>query len=439
MRVHNEYLTSNTTTAYPFVDGASGLAYDVTQVPTKLPLDVIVDALFESNADTTIADTQLFLSGFRRISATQGQFLVKDAADNQLVLTATVSADIYTKCRAIRIDPLCVGQLVVLNEGLSRYLALLADDETITFEQTLPFIGGVQGIHNPKLLTLSIYNNGPDEPADYTGITEDVKLLSGYNIDITQATGVDGDPEIAIAASPGAGRGQLPCDEEEEVTPSNVPDGLVPVEGNIQIAPGDEGCYVIVPTLSAETIQIQGKCQACCTCDDYADMLDLLHGMADRVRALKEMLDDARALYEQGVTHFNRNIAAGEAGVTIALNGMRGPETRAPNVARWVGTIRNRYSVPVTVTGWGMYYASPTHSPTTVDITWEYQSASEKTAYGGPLPVIEPFTSIAITILINVDMMMWLAHPNWIATFSVDVQKDGSVDIEHLQVTATIA
>lgn len=421
MRTNSEYLTSNTAIAFPFEEDAAGFA-------SGFPKNLIADALFSVPPAFAAAGGRLYL--MRHTLAAEVLTLYIGDGDQELfdIAVPTAGPGTWTvRTGHTAYDPASyfIGTLVLSNDGMAAFAVAAAAHGT-----SLPFTASALSVHNPSLLSLGAYNLGP--AGGGTTVTGAATLNSGHNIAITHVrTEDDGVEVVSIDAGPGLGLGRWECDNDEEHR--DGPPGLAPDHGDIAIE-GDR-CYSIVP--HGSVFQIQGRCQACCTCDDYAEMADVLKGISAQLNAVKEGLDQGRDRYEAGVKQYNEVIVPGLVNTSMTVTAMRGPEWAtgkpqrgAPNWIRIVITIMNNRRNPVNVLTWGITYTSPAGT-LHEDVTWEHKGRSGKANVGGTLPELAPGEGVAITILASTTIALWNASGRtWqgTATATVVEQTTGVTD-----------
>ena len=409
-----EYLTSNAAIAYPFADDAQALAQDL------FPIDAFVDALVM--AQYGIAGQRLYLRGYGKTPAGNLYFIVGSPDDVFVTVTATLDPalqwDVYTATDdSYGITGSFVGNVPALTE-----LAQGMGVEEIDLGLTLPLAMGVCAPDTKSVIALQLFNNGPD--GESITVAGDIEFRGGHNIDIT----VDGTDGIRIAAAAGAGLGRLPCDDTYDDKPA-VPLGIVPVKGNIQLV-GDD-CYEIVPLPSAGMFMIQSRCQACCTCDDYVGMHDVLAELAHRLNDAKATLDQGRSDYETGVARYHNVIIPGIERVELRANAMRGPDwddnRGAPNWIRIVIVVSNLRRTAVTLqSGWTVNFLTPSASANVSDVTWEYDGHGGKLGIGQQFGPIASGKSLSITVVASIPLDDWVAGQVW--HVSVDAEtKTGNI------------
>ena len=438
-----EYLTSNQQVAYPFCEDAAGI-----REQSLIPLDLVVDGAFEHNPGQVVSAYQAHLSEVQRVSS--GQLDLTVLLDNiSLTLSATLDPDPVVSsdtpwilCGASQQYPPCRARLVLSRAALISYLAGLTNGQSLSFGISLPFEPSTLDFSSLGVNSLVLWNHGPADPLhpgtilpESTGlgngdiadgaIQGDIAIGCGNNISVDQPDGPAGDlTTLQISAVPGAGTGTLACDPTTVVV-SNCPAGLTPASGNIQLKTGPDGCYQLVPAASTGTIQIQGHCQACCTCDDYEAFLTYLSGLCDRVRALKLVLDDGRTEYETGVARFNSVIAPQFMVPLLKIYGYRGPDWApdsnrgSPNWFRGVIQLINQRNNPITIISMVLQVngqidqSSWTMGPLT--------TTSEVFPPPG-LPVILAGQQLSLTALASMPLTTWLAAPGWTAQVTCTVR-----------------
>jgi len=190
----------------------------------------------------------------------------------------------------------------------------------------------------------------------------DVTIAAGNNVALT-AEQVDDEITITINARPGAGDGAI-CDCDTPVITTR----------DIKIA-GDD-CYELVPNPTTGKFFITGKCQACCACEDFVDMLDLIKAEAAKVNALKLQLDATKTTYTENVTVFENVIRPAYADITLTgsitlAEGNKytassaadefGPAYRKPAYTKAYITykVNNMTDCTYAIAAWGMGVASP--------------------------------------------------------------------------------
>jgi len=288
----SEYLTSNTKIAYPFREDALGLAYTADPahgIGATIPTDLMADALIE--VPETVTDLYL-----RQIAASGGGLYTLLFVDQYLntVINAAVNTGGWTTSQFYQVVTLqgladgVIAKLVLPTEAFLAFVSgIVGTDE---FQNRLPVASHVLNPLIPSVKSFELYTELPDPPEpDVPGpISGHVKFMSGYNIDQVVNTPEDelDTTEIVITAVGGAGEGVAPCQHGGSTIYRNFME-LVPDEnGDIRIAPGPDNCYVIVPHVDSEMLEIQGTCEACCTCDDYVNVAKALENLLDRAKTI---------------------------------------------------------------------------------------------------------------------------------------------------------
>jgi hypothetical protein len=249
--ISDEYLSSNTRISYPFKHGQD--------LPEQL-VRIFADACIRSNT----FDEAL----------TQAEYRVSTGIFSFIVGGLTYSAYVTAE------KAFCV----IGSEGCSfvvdmRYLDTVSD---LYFEGTALFEDACFVPESKTVTSIEIYN-GEDDPRNAI-ITGDVAISFGYNVEAAEE---DEAGTFRINATPGGGIGTVPCDDtdcEDDPETSGEP---IPVENGNAVITADD-CYEI--TASGSTIQIHGKCTACCQCQDYLDIVAVLKGVAGRVENTKKDL-----------------------------------------------------------------------------------------------------------------------------------------------------
>jgi len=111
-------------------------------------------------------------------------------------------------------------------------------------------------VREKKLMSFEVGNKS---------VSGDVLLRSGYNAGISIYDQFGSNNSFLIDLSPGAGEGNVPCDDIASGGPLS---GLHPdSDGAVRIESDD--CYSIIP-VSSNVLQISGNCSVCCSCEgDY--------------------------------------------------------------------------------------------------------------------------------------------------------------------------
>lgn len=332
-----EYLTSNSHIAYPFRDSAAGLAYSVTDA--GLPVSLVVDAAFDLDVPR-----QLYLKSCTRVDDKTLTVVISDQITTVLTLTVIATDKTYAMVSGTSSDKSVSGRILFSTVDLVKYLTVLQYGPAIDYGLTLPFEARVCMPASAHVVDIAIYNNGPSNPPTHTGITGDVILACGYNIDVSVP--VVGTADATIGAVPGAGIGTEPCPTPGAC--ASTVKSLSPVNGNIAIVGGADTCYAIVPS-STGLFQIQGHCEACCTCDDYAAALERVRTLCNRANGVLNYLQDARNEYEIGVGLTDAAIVRTYT-VLYSLSGVHGNsftdsdenEIGSPNLFRLIVDVINR-------------------------------------------------------------------------------------------------
>lgn len=400
-----EYLTSNTAIAYPFAEDAPALGQDA------FPVSVFVDALI------TVPYELAGLPAYLRAYSVDGSavFSIGSADEVWVTVAAAPQAGPWTTAEAS--DPITgvTAAVVFDSQALAAFIA--GSPAPAELGTTLPFEASVVSVDSAKVLSLGLYNEGP--AGSYTPVTGDVTLKGGYNVSLALSDGA-----VEIAAAAGAGIGQAPCQEPYEAEPG-APLGVTPAKGNIQIV-GDD-CFEIIPLPSQGSFLVQGRCVACCTCDDYVDMHAFVADIAHRLNDAKTVLDQARATYEEGVSYYHDTIIPSIQRVDLKVNGIRGPDWAdgrgAPNWVRFVLVFSNLRRVPVTLEpGWTVDFLAPSLAGTITDIGWEYNGRSGKMVAGQQFTGIASGMSLSITIEARMPIAAWDAAQVW--NVSVNAETD---------------
>ena len=436
-----EYLSSNALIAYPFREDTQGFH----RVGLRIPPDLIVDAAFEGTGST-----MWYLDRIQRISASQLDLIVAQNGVFPCRCSATLAVDpvlgtLSPYILAFDPEPLPplpprTARLILSREALTSYLGTLTDGQRVQFGTSLPFESSTVDYDSRGVHSIALWNNGPPntmrtiEPVPtgrqnyqlYDAVFGDVTINCGYNLSLDQVGPTEGDQtSLTLHAVPGAGAGKAPCVDEPTFT-RGIP-GVIPLQGTVTIKGGQDGCYAVVPIPSLGTIQLQGHCQACCSCDDYVAYLNYLHGLCDRIRTLHDDLDTLRDdAYEPAVKRYNTVVAPpyltptmwiyGFRGSNYGIHGSSSERVGSPNWFRAVITIVNNSNNPISISALGAT-AAPGHAVSasyTIDgLAASYGKALEVDSLAEGLPIIPAGCRVVVTVLFNVELQTWLIWGQW--------------------------
>ncbi len=376
-----EYLTSNRLIAYPFREDAASL---LPRTTPSIPLGLFVDAAVICHSSvTTVYLTGIAWDGAAITLTLQDQ-------DNNVLISGSSAWPLPQNRPNVELvlsdvpgpAPTSVTFRVVVHAETMD--ALLTAPFGLSIR--IPFEASVATPRPLKVETLEIYKGdvelpSPPEPTVPGPINADVKLLSGYNVDqyvdtivIEDTTGVVA-PDlkaITLGVIPGAGQGPYPCDDPDRVFLDDTPPppmSLSPDErGNVNVEPGDEGCYAIVPHPATGQVQIQGVCEACCSCEDYERVAKALQVLLERSLTVLDTLTAARDnYYEPGVTHFNDTVSPIYHNVTVQIRGSAGGPPDDDNIRshsiNWAAifvSMKNNRPYPVQPISYTLTISTPT-------------------------------------------------------------------------------
>ena len=392
--IGTEYRTSNAQIAFPFKEDADGLARILDPVhglTATIPEDLVIDALF-TMPDTV---TTLYLNRIDANSATEFTFVFWDQLSNEVLtidLDTTEMSGAYHVINGADLDEiqLTTGKVILGVEAATAYLAGISG--TDMFSSTLPLERSTVEPLNPKVLSFRLYNDDVATPPEHEPPNSgEVKIMSGYNTVTSLEEETDTDTtELLLDIQPTAGEGLAPC-EEEDVPAQPLRMSLRPDNaGNFNIQSGEEECYNIVPI--GDTIEIQGVCEACCSCQDYIDMVEALNRLLENAKTVYCTLRYAHdgpnaagaqdcvtperpttnASYTRGVEYFNSVIVDRFVSPTVKVNGAvgaspgggaeKGEEGTKYNSHSWVKfvvVIHNGYDEDIEVTAYGFGMSQP--------------------------------------------------------------------------------
>jgi len=288
----------------------------------KLPLGMI------SNASITTAAV-LYNSVFQLNSAviTRNAMGLSVGVELELAIgnnTQVISMPVITAA-SLDSGPLTVVQSCVF-EGVPSRIKLelssallgdflnldLVDGTSYTVTSTTQFLQSLVRVRpaNPVELTVVTpsqaglrYLSDPAPVRTTLSVASPVTLDQGYNAEVA----LDGNGGVQYVAGAGLGLGVYPiC--PEWFTP-NAPPGITPVSNNINIV-GD-GCH---PTYvmqhpddpsTTKRLLVFGNCEACCSCDDYLNVLKAIEKLGigwglgwDRLGLTKAHYDFLKGKYD---------------------------------------------------------------------------------------------------------------------------------------------
>jgi hypothetical protein len=297
-----ELLTSNQGTAFPFAENATGVVYapsDAAYGTGKVPVTAVLDAVLITPQDVTGAYLYNIVP-----SGGQYSFRFNDQS-GALLLIAPLSV-LPTLVNGYGLVTFegdeCVIRLVV-GQAFNDYLQGMTG--TTTFGTTLPFEAATVETRPARLQSVQIYS-APTVPKYGEQYTGNIQLVAGYNIGVdTESASATDTTEMTLVAVPGAGQGVVPCDVHlAEAGRVQRMSSLVPDSAGAVRITGDD-CYEIVPIPGLNTIQIEGNCYACCSCDDYVAVGQALAQLMARTDAMRLELIDIHAEYSDALEHYH--------------------------------------------------------------------------------------------------------------------------------------
>lgn len=243
----SEYLTSNTLVSFPFRDGQD--------IPEQV-MSLFVDACVHSD--------------------TYDVSMTRVAYD---VGTGMLTFSCGTRSYSYRSPENRVGDFDVVSGALSVFVidrAYLESQPSFDLTVDLAIEPSCIVVDGRSVESIEV---------DGVRLDSDVMLSCGYNIEARH----DDDSEestIEISAEPGAGLGIVPCQNDGDIDIQTNGSRLLSDDGHVTIS-GD-GCYDM--SMSGSTIRINGKCVACCQCDQYVDAVEKLKDSAQDVADIKKIV-----------------------------------------------------------------------------------------------------------------------------------------------------
>ena len=284
----HEWRTSNLSVAYPFTDSSPALAL-------AFPPSAVVDALLSCDR------YPVHVHRIRKTGDRAFEISLSDAQGVFFTGACTVpDADFALVLIDSEEDPRHDLRMVVYAPV---FIPWLYGNEDAYFGTNLVFDVSAVSPHCERVLSLKALTALPtvEESALPGPIAADVTLKEGYNCDI-----YPGEDTIGISFAAGAGTGRVPCDEQPGggVRRALVPDS----DGGIVIECDD--CVSVVPVPPSQpgdpwSIVVSDKCQACCSCDDYAAVGRAMVALSRRLCDVHARLDGIRDEFAQAAGRLN--------------------------------------------------------------------------------------------------------------------------------------
>lgn len=340
-----EYLTGNESIAFPFKEDAEGLAGAASSHGTAalLPRDFLLDLVATIPAGY---QEQIYLKSIARAGSTY-TFVFGGAATSPGLWSITaMPAERSVVSFQNSVDRITLR--MVTGPSFATYLQAMSNPSTDEFQLRLPLETATVEFTPHKLLDLLL---GAQELAG------DIVLYEGYNIELVStpqdpASGLSS--RLTINAGSGLGAGKYnPCSEHTPLDYIGRINGQTADEsGNLRLD-GDT-CFRILPDAWSSRIQIANDCLPCCTCDDYANMVEALRALYVRFKAAKDALDATVLKVNQDIVKWNDEIVPVLFKVTADIYVTRGNQTgvftdpdrrtssgKSPNFASVVSMVRN--------------------------------------------------------------------------------------------------
>ena len=416
MPLGTEWLTSNTEVAYPFRDDRLGLTRDaaVHGATATLPVGIFVDAAI--SVPPSVEDCYLDSVS---VAGTTVTFVFTKHGGAAFPGGGSLSVDYSTLALAHTsmlipledTDERIAIRFVVHTQTFLTWVASIPG--TDTYDLRLQFLPALVETNPLSVWSIELYGDGLDNPATSGLITDRVKILPGYNIAIEDTDTTELDTKVLeLDVVPGAGDGLAPC-EAVTVDPQPLKSPIIADSaGNVNIE-GDE-CYEIIPLADLGVVQVHGVCDACCSCQDYENVLEALRVLFDRAKLAHCYLVDAHkgpgsltaahctapivapvttpfssidASYDLGVTRFNP-WATERMKPVLTVNGMRGAAysgagssaVGSPQYVTFTASLKNNYKEDIEIDAGSFSYTVITPSPTPVMLenylAWEYNETS---------------------------------------------------------------
>ena len=245
-----EYTSSNTRIAFPFTEDSPGITSGT------IPVDLFIDAGFDVSVNDPVYLEELHKSGEGRLvlSFRHGDGLtsleISGVANDSSAYIRGVKyssdIDIFVILDKYRVTELLDG-LTSLEFGTSLQM------EASTVQVRPLKVDSIIPINGEELISI---------------LKDNVQLRAGENIVLDSDDGA-----VTINALPLAENAH-DCLNDIDVVGA-APVALSPKEGNVSIE-GDD-CYIVTPFEESGIIKIHSICYACCTCDEFADVITKLN------------------------------------------------------------------------------------------------------------------------------------------------------------------
>jgi len=265
MSLRSEFLTSNIHTAFPFKENTDGVVYPPTAYQHGLTATISPSFMVDALISVPDNITSVVLYSIERVAISLWRLRFADMTGTVILtydLTAlpTFAFDTFDVLKIYN-ELLRCSMTFVVAPIFNTYLNEIVVGNTDSFGITLVFESAIVNTLPPRLTAFTI-DNGIDE---YAG---KLKLIGGYNIEISNVVALNDITELTIDIVPGIGTGLAPCiSNTVPKLMSVIPDAA----GNVEIRDAN-GCYNIVPHQVNKTIEIQGDCYQCCTCAQYVNV-----------------------------------------------------------------------------------------------------------------------------------------------------------------------
>jgi hypothetical protein len=316
----HERRTSNLSVAYPFTDSSPALAL-------AFPPSAVVDALLSCDR------YPVHVHRIRKTGDRAFEISLSDAQGVFFTGACTVpDADFALVLIDSEEDPRHDLRMVVYAPV---FIPWLYGNEDAYFGTDLVFDASAVSPHCERVLSLKALTALPtvEESALPGPIAADVTLKEGYNCDI-----YPGEDTIGISFAAGAGAGRVPCDEQPG---GGVRRALVPDSDGGIVIEGDD-CVSVVPVPPSQpgdpwSIVVSDKCQACCSCDDYAAVGRAMVALSRRLCDVHARLDGIRDEFAQAAGRLNDldRMRTSVSGIRDSIGG------------HYTAVVTNRGSLPV--------------------------------------------------------------------------------------------
>jgi hypothetical protein len=353
-----EYLTSNESIAYPFMENALGLAYEPADqahgATAVLPLDFISDLVIITPEGYY---SQVFLQSIERDGDNHTFLFVNDqgGAVDELVINVSQTA-VHNVIQSS--DNLGKGIMLRLLTGPSfaSWLASQTDFTTDLFQERLAVETAAMEFRPCNITAVEV----PDGLGGFVVVDDALAIFEGYNMSLlVEDEPIDDNPDttdIQLNAIPGEGLGiYSDCDQQPSIVGflASLAQAQGDQDGNLEVQ-GDP-CHRIEIDPANNRLILHNDCLPCCDCQDYANMSKTLENLFGDSKGLADQFDALVARMNLHIIDYNENvfplIRTVRASAYITPGAAIDGNTGAPNFATVGLVLTNKVTHDTTITG----------------------------------------------------------------------------------------